>query len=127
MIRTNVKVLSKIRHVSYIWGSIFLRQTKQFICSCTAVPLGFHVVLATLETYIAGPLYLSPIDIIPSPVPSAIVSQMKLHRDLFMTLRHDFASSLETDDNRSAPHRGCMRDVPGFLQLRNYTTYKLIF
>ena len=116
----------KNSHVSYIWGSLFLRLTKQFICSCTAVPLRSHVVLTTCEAHIAGPPYLSPVDI-SLLVPSAVVSQITLHRHLFMALRYDFASALETDDNRSAPDRGCVRDVPGFLQLRNYMTCKLIF
>jgi hypothetical protein len=48
--------------------------TKQFMCSCTAVPLVFHVVLSTLEACKAEPPYLSPVYISPSPVPSAIVT-----------------------------------------------------
>jgi len=44
-----------------------------------------------------------------------------------MALRHHFASAPETDNNRSAPDCGYMRDVPGFLQLRNYKACKLIF
>lgn len=47
--------------------------TKQLMCSCTAVPLLSHVVLATLEACKAGPPYLSPVDISP-PLPSAIVT-----------------------------------------------------
>lgn len=111
-------------YVSYIWVSLFSLLTKRFTFSCTAIPLLFHVVLATVEAYISGPPYLSPLDI----SPSATMSQLLLHRDhLYSCVRQDFASALETDDCRSAPYQGCMRDFPRFLYLRNHTSCKLIF
>ena len=58
----------------FIYNAFFPPLTKQFMCSCTAVPLVFHVVLSTLEACKAWPPYLSPVYISPSPVPSAIVT-----------------------------------------------------
>lgn len=96
------------------------------MCSCTAVPLLFHVVLATLETYHRTTLSFS------CWYQSFSFAISHCHKwqyitVFFMALRRDFAPALETVDNRSAPDRGCMRDVPGFLQLRNYTTCVIIF
>ena len=110
-------------HVSYFRGSLSLAVTKRCTFSCAAVPLFFHVVLATLEPYIAVAPYLSPVDI----SPSASVTNDTTSLSFLCLLATVFASAVLTDDNHSAPDRGCMRDFPGFLQLRSYTTCKLIF
>jgi hypothetical protein len=88
----------------------YAEQNRSYAVYCCPIPFP-RSSRYTPEAHIAGPLYVFPVDISPSSVPSAIVSQMTLHRDLFVALRHDFASALETDDYRSAPDRGCMLDV----------------
>jgi len=58
---------------------------------------------------------LFPIYINPYSVLSAIISQMFHSHDIFLTCgRHDSASALKTNDNRSASHQSCRRDVPRF-------------
>lgn len=69
--------------------------------------------------------FLMLISVLPCYQP---LSHMTMHHHLFLWL---FATillqpALETVHNCSAPDCGCMRDVPGFLQLRNYTTCILI-
>jgi hypothetical protein len=125
VIRTNVKVLSKVRIFPVFW-ILYFAPSKTVHNTVVLLSHSFHVVLATQETYIAGPSYLCPADIRPS-VPSAILSQITQHCSRFTAIGHDFASTLEIDDNRSGSNRGCMREVPEFIQLLSYVKCKRIF